>query len=167
MKLSKSEIIYLCGFLDGDGCLGTQIVRGKDYKRGFRIRFTINFYQKTKRHWFILYVHRCLQVGKIYVRNDNMSVYTIAGTENVKSLLTLLKPHLIIKKSLARLILRIIEENKSVTCDADFIKVCELVDKTAELTDSKKRIITSETVMDFLNSRAQTKINRNSDHGNR
>ena len=59
---------------------------------------------------------------------------------------------------MARLVLRIIEERENVTTDAEFIKVCELVDKTAELTDSRKRVITSQTVRDFLISRAQTKI---------
>jgi hypothetical protein len=76
----------------------------------------------------------------------------------VKELLTLLKPHLRIKKSLARLILRIIDKRETITTDAEFIEVCELVDKTAELTDSKMRKHTSQSVKDFLNSRAQTKI---------
>ena len=87
-----------------------------------------------------------------------MSVYTIVGIEPVRKILILFKPHLRIKKSLARLVLRIIERNETVSTDAEFIEVCKLVDKTAELTDSKKRIITSQTVMDFLTSRAQTEI---------
>ena len=158
MKLSEREIMYLCGFLDGDGSIITQIVRDKTYTRGFYIRVGINFHQSTKRHWFILYLKRLLKVGSITTKKDGMSLYTIAGKEPVKKLLTILKPHLIIKKSLVRLVLRIIERNETVTTDAEFIEVCKLVDKTAELTDSKKRIITSQTVMDFLISRAQTEI---------
>ena len=92
-----------------------------------------------------------------------MSVYTIIGIEPVRKILILFKPHLRIKKSLARLVLRIIEKRETVTTDAEFIKVCELVDRTAELTDSKKRIITSQTVRDFLISRAQTKVKLKSD----
>ena len=48
MKLHEKEIAYLSGFLDGDGCLLSQIVRDSSYKRGFYIRISINFYQKTK-----------------------------------------------------------------------------------------------------------------------
>jgi hypothetical protein len=158
MKLSEREVMYLCGFLDGDGSIITQIVRDKTYHRGFYIRIGINFHQSTKRHWFILHLKRLLKVGSITTKKDGMSLYTITGKKPVKSLLTILKPHLIIKKSLARLVLRIIERNETVSTDAEFIEVCKLVDKTAELTDSKKRIITSQTVTDFLTSRAQTEI---------
>ena len=158
MKLHEKEIAYLSGFLDGDACLLSQIVRDSNYKRGFYIRISINFYQKTKRHWFLLHLKHLLKDGSIVTRKDGMSVYTIVGKEPVRKMLILFKPHLKIKKSLARLILRIIEDKGTVTTDAEFIKVCELVDKTAELTDSKKRTITSQTVRDFLISRAQTKI---------
>ena len=158
MKLHKEEVAYLSGFLDGDGSLITQIVRDNNYQRGFYIRISINFYQKTKRHWFILHLKYLLKDGFVTKRKDGMSVYTIVGVEPVRKILILFKPHLKVKKSLARLVLRIIEERENVTTDAEFIKVCELVDKTAELTDSKKRVITSQTVRDFLISRAQTKI---------
>ena len=96
-----------------------------------------------------------------------MSVYSITGPEPVKKLLILFKPHLRAKRSLARLVLRIIERCENVTIDADFIEVCKLVDRTAELTDSKKRTITSQTVTDFLSSRAQTKANQSSSYENR
>ena len=105
-----------------------------------------------------MHLKHLLKDGSIVTRKDGVSVYTIVGKEPVRKMLILFKPHLKIKKSLARLILRIIEDKGTVTTDAEFIKVCELVDKTAELTDSKKRTITSQTVKDFLISRAQTKI---------
>ena len=161
MKLHEKEIAYLSGFLDGDGCLLSQIVRDSSYKRGFYIRISINFYQKTKRHWFILHLKYLLKDGFVTKRKDGMSVYTIVGVEPVRKILILFKPHLKVKKSLARLVLRIIEERENVTTDAEFIKVCELVDKTAELTDTRKRVITSQTERDFLISRSQTKIKLN------
>jgi hypothetical protein len=167
MKLPEREIIYIAGFLDGDGSITTQIVRDNTYRRKFYIRLSVNFYQKTKRYWFLLYLKRLLKAGTVNQRNDGMSQYTICSIEPVKELLILLKPHLKIKRSLARLVLQIIEKRQTVTTDADFIEVCELVDKTAKLTDSKKRSITSDTVRDFLNSRAQTKISQNSDRESR
>ena len=163
MKLSERELMYLCGFLDGDGSLLAQIVRDKTRQRGFYIRISINFYQKTKRHWFILYLKRVLKAGYVHTNKDGMSIYTIVDRKSTEELITLFKPHLIIKKSLARVILRIIEKQKTVKTDAEFIEVCKLVDKTAELTDSKRRTITSETVRDFLILRAQTETGQNSD----
>ena len=156
MKLSEREVSYLCGFIDGDGSFICQIVRHKDYCRGFYIRISINFHQKSSRSWFLLKLKRMFGVGRIHDRKDGMSVYTIVEKRAVEKLLILLSPHLIMKKSLSRLILRIIEKNRNVATDAEFLEVCEMVDKTAELTDSKKREITSQTVRDYLISRAQT-----------
>jgi len=97
MKLHEKEIAYLSGFLDGDGCLLSQIVRDSSYKRGFYIRISINFYQKTKRHWFLLHLKHLLKDGSIVTRKDGMSVYTIVGKEPVRKMLILFKPHLKIK----------------------------------------------------------------------
>jgi len=49
-EITECEKAYLSGFLDGDGCLLAQIVKGSDLKYGFRIRVSIIFYQKKKRH---------------------------------------------------------------------------------------------------------------------
>ena len=53
-KLTEADLHYLAGFLDGDGSIMAQIVKGNSYKYGYSIRVTICFYQKTKRHWFLL-----------------------------------------------------------------------------------------------------------------
>ena len=34
-----SNLCYIAGFLEGDGCILSQIVRRKDYKLGFELRF--------------------------------------------------------------------------------------------------------------------------------
>ena len=156
MKLSERELAYICGFLDGDGSILVQLVHRKDYKRKFQIRVSINFHQKTKRHWFLLQLKGFLKYGSVHKKEDGMSIYSIIGMEPVKNILTMLKPYLRIKKSLARVVLRIIEKYKTVTSDAEFIEVCNLVDKTAELTDSKTRKYTSKEVRDILNSAAET-----------
>ena len=40
---------YIAGFLDGDGSILTQLVKGSNYKYNFTIRVSIVFYQKTKK----------------------------------------------------------------------------------------------------------------------
>jgi hypothetical protein len=76
-----------------------------------------------------------------------MSELAIVGTTPVKKLLLELLPFLLIKKQTAILVLEIIENLSKVNNRSDFIEVCKLVDKIAENTDSKKRAITSETVI--------------------
>lgn len=44
------KLHYIAGFFDGDGCINVQIVRRVDYKLKFQIRFSVTFFQKTKRH---------------------------------------------------------------------------------------------------------------------
>ena len=35
------NLSYIAGFLEGDGCILSQIVRRKDYKLGFELRLSI------------------------------------------------------------------------------------------------------------------------------
>lgn len=81
-----------------------------------------------------------------------MSELMILGDSPVKELLILLKPYLKIKQSLANLVLEIILKKESVKSRSDFIEVCKLVDKVAEFTDSKKRFINTEYVLNKFNS---------------
>jgi len=78
-----------------------------------------------------------------------MSELAIVGNSPVKNILIQLLPYLIIKKPTANLVLQIIKALEKVKNRSDFIEVCKLVDKVAEYTDSKKRIITSEYVIKY------------------
>lgn len=155
--LTKEELNYIAGFIDGDGCILAQIVQRKDLKLKFEIRVSITFYQKTIRHWFLLQMQKKLGVGTLRKRNDGMSELTIVGFTPIKQLLNVLLPYLIIKKPIAKLILEIIDKldnlNKldNVNIRSNFIEVCELVDKVAEFTDSKKRIINTTYVKEIFN----------------
>lgn len=48
-KLKRDTLIYLAGFIDGDGSLLAQIVHRKDYKHEFQIRISVCFYQHKKK----------------------------------------------------------------------------------------------------------------------
>ena len=97
-KLSEATKYYIAGFLDGDGCINAQIVKRDDYKLKFQIKVYVSFYQKTKHHWFLIWLQKNLEYGSIRKRNDGMSEYTITGPDPVQNLLKQLEPMVRIKK---------------------------------------------------------------------
>ena len=151
IELSNEERAYIAGFLDGDGSVHVQIVPGKDYKFKYTVRISIVFYQKKEKHWFILWLKSKLGYG--YVRiNKNISEYTITSSIAVKEILQLLVSDLRLKHELAKFVLKIIEVKESVRVREDFVRLCEMVDKTASMTYSKKRVVTSSVVKSNLES---------------
>jgi len=156
-KLPINQLSYIAGFLDGDGSIMVQIVKNKTYKYGHTIRVTVSFYQKTKRHWFMIKLRKMLGLKwSIRKRNDGISEVSLTGFTPIKNFLILIKPHLILKPRLAFLVLQIIEEYSQVQSEADFLEVCKKIDKTAEYTDSKKRKHTYSSVQNYLNSPVET-----------
>jgi hypothetical protein len=72
-------------------------------------------------------------MGYIYHRKDNISEWTIKSINEIKYLLDILMPYLIIKKPQAKLLLEIIEKKKLMKTTEEFIEVCKLIDKFGEL----------------------------------
>ena len=156
-KLTEADLHYLAGFLDGNGSIMAQIVKDSSYKYGYSIRVTICFYQKTKRHWFLLKLRKLLgKEWKVKKRNDGMSELYITGFKPVRNLLITLQPYLRLKPRLSKLVLEIIDEYSQVQTEADFLEVCKKIDKTAEYTDSKERKNTYSSVKAYLNSPVET-----------
>ena len=153
--LTRENLQYVAGFIDGDGSLMAQIVPGKGYKYGHTIRLTVALYQKTKRHWFLKQMEKDLG-GNLYKKTNDMSVLEITGHTPVKTLLTALRPFLRIKKNQAKLVLQIIEEYENRETEACFLKVCQKVDKVANLNDSKTRKHTYTSVARYLNCPVET-----------
>jgi len=145
-RLDTTQLAYLAGFLDGDGLINAQIVKRPDYKLKFQIRFTVSFFQKTTRHWFLIQLQKQLKYGSLRKKPDGISEYTIVGRESVKHIIHLLKPYLRIKRRHAVLILQIIKQLEKNQEPQAFVKLCEEVDKFERLNDSKKRTITSAAV---------------------
>ena len=149
-KLTLEEKNYIAGFLDGDGSIFAQIVRGKTYKYNFRIRVSIGFYQKKDKHWFMLKLKKLLKYGYLRIRKDAVSELVISGTGPVEQLLLQLKDTLILKRNNANLVLKIIEKKRKINSKYEFIEVCKLVDQVAALNYSKNRLITSKIVRESL-----------------
>lgn len=157
-RLTELDKAYLAGFLDGDGSIVSQIVKDKGRKYGFYIRISVCFYQSTQNYWYILWLKKKLKpYGYVRKRNnDTMADLTIVAKKPVKELLKALYPYLVLKKTLCKLVLSIIDDLEAVSTEADFLKVCKKVDKTAKLTYSKNRKITYAYVKNYLNSPVET-----------
>lgn len=148
--LNKEQAAYLAGFLEGNGCILVQIVKGSQYKYKHTIRVSVVFYQKKDKHWYFLKIKDIVGLGTIRFRKDGMIEYSIVGANLVKKFLEKLYPFLILKKNLASLVFRIVDGLNVVQNEADFLEVCKLVDKVAEHTYSKKRKNTLLTVKNSL-----------------
>ena len=138
--LTPAQLGYIAGFLDGDGSIITQIVQrpGNDLK--YQIRFTISFFQKTKRKHFLIQLHDELKKGTLRDRNDGMSEINIVGWQSVLPLLEQLRPYLRIKLKQANLVMKIIEQLPLAKKSPDkFLELCSLTDQVSDLNDSKKR----------------------------
>ena len=150
INLSELDKAYIAGFLDADGSINAQIVPRKDYKLKYQIRVSVSFYQKTKHHWFLLWLFNKCRYGSLRKRKDGISEYSIVAKEAVASLLQQLEPNLRIKKPQLKLVLQIIKELPQAKDPQAFITLCESVDRFEQLNYSKKRKITSETVRSTL-----------------
>jgi len=135
--------------MDADGGFLAQIKRANDHVLKFKISVSFSLYQKTVRHYGLLKLHEVIGGNSPIVRKSNgMSYISNASIPIVKKFVTMIKPHLIFKTKHADLILSIIEDlEKGICSRKHFIEVCKKVDKVAELTDSKSRVVTTETVL--------------------
>lgn len=155
--LTENQKAQLAGFLDGDGSIFFQIVRNNTQKQGFQLRVSIAFYQKSTKHWFLIWLDKVLKKsGSLSKRNDNISVYTLRAQNPIKNLLESLLPQLKIKKKQGKLAILIFERKSRIQSRSDFIEVCKLIDKATIENDSKKRKITSEIVAASFNRPVET-----------
>jgi len=148
-SISNRDKAYIAGFLDGDGSIFCQIVKC-DYTFGYRVRVTVGFYQDTSRYWFLMWLQKQLRYGTLRRRPDGVSEYIIVNDLAVKSILLILLPYLRVKKKAAVYALDVINRKGDVSDALSFIKLCELVDKSADENFSKKRTVTSAVVRNYL-----------------
>lgn len=146
------DLVYIAGFLDGDGSIIAQLVSRDDYKWKFQIRLSIQFSQHKKRRIYLEKLKDIIGAGYVRDRKDEISDYVITDIESVFALLQKLQPYLRIKQKQADLTMRIIEQlPASKKSQVKFIELTEIVDHIASLNDTKKnRVITSDTVKQKL-----------------
>jgi len=148
--MDSTTLAYIAGFLDGDGSIFFQIIPRPDYKQKFQIRTSIAFYQKKQYIEILEWLKNLFGVGYIRQRNTEIADYTVVESKEVKKILQLLQPYVRLKKNQVKLGLDILEKLETKKSDKDFLEICKLVDKFGELNYSKKRSITSETVIKSL-----------------
>jgi len=149
---------YLAGFLDGDGSIYARIIPVKSELK-FKISIAIAFYQLKKHIFFLKHIQK-LYNNKGHLRSrETMSDLTISDLDSVEKIIKELFPYLIIKKPQAKIMLQIIEgirniRSKDLSIEqkkANFLVVCILIDKLANLNNSKNRIWTYQKVVDEYN----------------
>jgi len=147
-KLTEKQAAYLAGFIDADGSIIAQIVKREDYVLKFQIRVSILLIQKKKRVHFLKQVQSELgDVGTVRDRGDGIAEFALVGTTNTLQLLKQIRSCLRLKQKQADLIIRISEQLILTKNDPQqFLALCELADRVADLNDSKHRSITTETV---------------------
>jgi hypothetical protein len=97
-KLTKTDLAYIAGFLDGDGSLMLQLKKRKDGKSKARFMATICFYQDTRHQEGLAWIRSIFNIGYLSHRKDGMSELRINGYQQVKNILTLLQPFVRFKK---------------------------------------------------------------------
>lgn len=132
-NLNSDHLAYFAGFIDGDGLINVKLIKSSSYKWNYKIVINITILQKASKNWFLIYLKNKLNMGYIYHRKDNISEWTIKSINEIKYLLDILMPYLIIKKPQAKLLLEIIEKKKLMKTTEEFIEVCKLIDKFGEL----------------------------------
>lgn len=146
LSLKETEIAYIAGFIDGDGCINAQIIRRKEYRLGFQIRISITFYQCTKGYWFLLYIQKLVPGGTLRKRKDGISEYTLVRLQMVQDLCELLRPYLKIKHRQAVLVIEIVKRMTRHQSKEDFLALCDLVDQVGSNNDSKRRVLSKAVV---------------------
>ena len=147
IKSLSFYLVYVSGFLDGDGSIDVRILPREDYALKFQLVFTISFFQRTSRKHFLMKIKRDLSRGILRDRNDGMTELNILGWQDVLHTLKLLTPFLRVKHKQALLMMKMIEQLPSTKgSPLQFLNLCKLADRVAGLNDSKNRKTTSETV---------------------
>lgn len=150
--MSDVERAYIAGFLDGDGSIILQIVRRHDYKLGFQIRASVCFYQKRCGAAVLEWIRARIGVGSIRDRGV-MSDYTVVGFASVRSVLNLVAPYVVVKRSQVDAALRIIADAEKITQHSELLAVAMAVDRYSTLNYSKRRTVTAEQVARGIQSR--------------
>lgn len=159
LNLSEVDKAYIAGFFDGDGSIIVQIVPDKSRKYKFYVRVSLVFFQKSKNHWFILWLQKKFKPYGYITKGNDMSEFVIVAKNPTEFVLKELYPYLKLKKPLCRLVLKILNALKLVQNEADFLKVCKMIDETANHTCSKTRKINSFYVETYLNTPVETSSN--------
>jgi hypothetical protein len=144
----RDDLIYLAGFLDGDGCIMAQLKPRKDYKMGWKIEMTVQFTQHSVRKIYLVKYQDLIGAGYIRKREStDVCDLVITEVRNVYKFLNILKPFVRMKRKQVDLALTIIEQLPKAKKDpVKFLQLANLTDQISALNDSKNRKYTFKEV---------------------
>ena len=138
-KILNTDLSYIAGFLDGDGSVIVQIKNRKDSPKGWRLMFTICFYQDTRHEKPLFWIQRKLGIGYISRRIDKITELRINGYEQTRNILKKLYPYVKFKKKQIEYVLQILKflesgKNLSEIKKKDRRKIANAIFKSRQQT---------------------------------
>ena len=109
-RANIKDFAYIAGFLDGDGSIMVQVKNRRGTPRGWRLMFTICFYQDSRHKEPLLWIRDTLGIGYISDRNDGITELRINGYKETQRILTMLKPYIKFKAQQVEIALRILSK---------------------------------------------------------
>ena len=130
---------YLAGFLDGDGSIYVQLKPNTDYRFGYQVAPYIVFFQSAKDTEKFREIIDLIQMGHTRERSDGICEHIISRIDEIRTMLKLVKPFVILKRKQVALMEQILDQKEKVKNQEDFRALAELIDAFRELNYSKKR----------------------------
>jgi hypothetical protein len=109
-RIKLKDLAYIAGFLDGDGSIMVQIKNRQETRLGWRLMFTICFYQDSRHKKPLQWIRDTLKIGYLSDRNDGITELRINGFNQVEEILTKLKPYIRFKAQQTKIALRILKK---------------------------------------------------------
>ena len=107
-RISIQDLAYIAGFLDGDGSIMVQVKNRKGTPQGFRLMFTICFYQDSRHKKTLQWIRDTIGIGYLSDRNDHITELRINGFKETQRILKKLLPYVKFKFSQTQLVLEIL-----------------------------------------------------------
>jgi len=138
-SLSSIKRAYLAGFLDGDGSVYVQLKPNQSYRYGYQVAAYIVLFQSAKEEGKFREIINLAGLGHTRERNDGIIEHTINRVGEVREMIKLVKPFVILKRRQIALMEQVLDQKEAVECKEDFEALMELVDEFRNLNYSKKR----------------------------
>ena len=141
-RITPTKAAYIAGFLDGDGSISAKIAPTKTGIFGYRVKLLISFTQHTKCRRVLEYIKKCVGGGgKIAdYPSKNLSEFVIAERKQVRRLLKVIRPYLILKTKQLELAWQMLEiyesgrrRKRSIINKDQFLEIVSLAEKIRAL----------------------------------
>ena len=137
-KVKDTNLAYIAGFLDGDGSVMVQVKKTKFNPKGWRLMFTICFYQDSNHAQPLSWIRKILGIGYLSYRNDGITELRINGYAQTERILKDLLPYLRFKKKQITIILKILRlvHNKKLgqLTSQKRLRIVDLIYESRQLT---------------------------------